>query len=113
MDNPIKITATRSVWLSPHDKPASLLDAVSRGNHAAVCDMLTIYGNTDRESFCDYAKVGTAEVTIHLLPADQQTRAAVAALQAKLEQERAEWLRKQAAILAEISKLQALTYEAA
>jgi hypothetical protein len=46
------------------------------------------------------------------MPRDEQTAIAVERLQAKLAKERAESMQRQNAILAEISKLQAITYEA-
>jgi hypothetical protein len=49
-------------------------------------------------------------VTVRLLPRDEQTRMALAGLNAKLDQLRAAYLEKQQEILEEINKLQALDY---
>lgn len=112
MAEQIKLTATLSAWVDADYGIRNLVHALSSGNTKNAFDSLTFYGDADREKFCDYAKVGTAEITLTLVAKDEITANAVKALHAKLEQARAEWLQKQAEILEQISKFQALTFEA-
>lgn len=110
MNAPITVTTTRAVWLSSYHSPADLMARVERGDSGAIVDMVSIYGDPKREAWAGYTRVGEADVTVRLLPRDEQTRMALAGLNAKLDQLRAAYLEKQQEILEEIQKLQALDY---
>lgn len=113
MNNPITITATVSAWLyqgSHSSSPASLLEAIEKGNATRAIGMLHFYGAPTQEKFGDYARVGEAEITLRLAPRDEQVRAAVHALNDKLNELRAAYLQRQQEYLDQISKLQALEY---
>lgn len=58
-----------------------------------------------------YPLIGTVEVTITLNSNDKVVQNQIGALQKKLETQRAEAYRAEQAILTQISKLQALTFE--
>ncbi|MEJ7932546.1 hypothetical protein WG922_21430 [Ramlibacter sp. AN1015] len=111
-NEPVTITATVAVWLSPYTKPHELTAALQHGDAVGAASMLTLYGGPDKETFSDYARMGEADVTIRLIPHDEQVRFAVQALQEQLDKARAAFHREQQRILAEIGKLQALTYDA-
>lgn len=114
MSEPITITATVACWLCPDAyKPHELTQTLQSGSAVQVVNMVSFYGAADRKEFAGYIRVGEADVTLRLLPQDEQTRLAVQSLQAELEKVRAAWLKRQQEILADIAKLQALTYEAA
>jgi hypothetical protein len=111
MSEPIKITATVAAWLPGHKTPNDLLAAIERGDNVGlVGSCLWFYGAPDKTAFGDYVRVGEAEITVTLMPRDEQVRLAVQMLQKQLEAARAEWMERQRAIMAEISKLQAIEY---
>lgn len=110
MSQALTITATVAVWMSEYHTPAELMQYIERGDGAGAVSTLTLYGPPDKKSFCDYTRMGEAEVTLRLLPRDEQVRMAVQSLNEKLDKLRAAYLQKQQEILAEISKLQALDY---
>jgi hypothetical protein len=111
MNDPITITVTRAAWLSQYHSPDELMQAVEGGAAGRVVDMVSIYGAPDKQEWAGYTRVGEAEVTLHLLPRDQQAALAVAALNRKLQELRAAYLAKQQEIMEQISKLQAITHE--
>lgn len=61
----------------------------------------------------DSMLLGTATVTVTFLPRDEMNAKQLAALNEKLQTVRAENQKRENAILDQISKLQALTYESA
>jgi hypothetical protein len=111
MSEPITITATVAAWLPSHKMPHELIDLLGKGDATRVINALHLYGSPASKEFGDCPRVGTAEVTLTLLPADEQVRMAVEGLQKKLQEERAESQLRQQAILEAISKISALTYE--
>jgi hypothetical protein len=111
MANPITITATLAAWVSKGYSQRDLMDCVERGDGVGAVNALTIYGSPDKKEFSEYIRVGEADVTVRLIPKDEQTKRMVQALQAQLDEERISWHARQQAILAEISKLQALTFD--
>jgi hypothetical protein len=112
MNEPITITATVAAWVSSGYTQRDLMAAIEVGDSVAAINALT-FCETSEEDFGDFLRVGEAEVTVTLIPRNEQAALMVKALQDKLEEERGKWLERQQAILNEISKLQALTYEAA
>lgn len=109
---PLTITATVAAWMSKHENPMRILDAIERDDTLDAIHAIAFYGAADRKTFGDWIRVGEADVTVRLLPRDEQVRAAMAGLQAELDRTRAEWMTKQQEILERISKLQAITYDA-
>jgi hypothetical protein len=110
MSEPITITATVAVWVSKGYGVGNLRDAVERKNEIEVVEQLAFYGKPQRKEFADWVRAGEADVTVRLIPRDEQVKLAVQALQAQLAEERVKWHERQEAILAEISKLSALEY---
>ena len=111
MSNPITIKATRGVWLYQHSSMDELMTYVEQGKPGWAVNMLTIYGDPDLSQFADYLRVGEADVTVTLLPRDEQAAMAVMQLRAKLDKLREAYAEAQREILAQISKYEALTNE--
>ena len=111
MNAPITITATVACWVSSGYSQKQLMHHLERGDAVRAISALVTWGSPDEKTFTEnYVRVGEADVTVRLIPKDEQVRAMVQTLQAQLEKNRAEWLERQQAILAEISKLEALEY---
>jgi hypothetical protein len=111
MSKPITITATRAVWINQYHTPAELLSYLERGEHGRIVDIVSVYGSPDMDKFGDtYTRIGEADVTLRLLPRDEQTKLAVQALQQKLDQLRAAYMAKQQEIMDQISRMQAIEY---
>jgi hypothetical protein len=113
MQQPIEIKATVAAWVSAGYNQKDLLAAIEGGNKVAAINAAALWGSPDQEHFGDYIRIGEADVTLRLVPRDQQVRMAVQALQRQLDDDRAKWLQRQQHILAEISKLQAISYDEA
>jgi hypothetical protein len=110
MSKPITITATVACWMSKETyNQRELRSALERGDAGRVMSCLSFYGPPDKKEFGDWLRVGEADITVRMIPQDEQTRLMVMALQAQLTEERVKWHQRQEAILAEISKLSALT----
>lgn len=110
MNDPIKITASVSVWLSSCYTVHELLTAIKEGNGEKVAEMTLTYGPPEKDTFSDLSKAGIAEITYNIFPRDQLTRAQIATLHNELEQARLAFASKQAEILERISKVQALEF---
>jgi hypothetical protein len=105
------IRATLAAWAHVEYGLRNLTDALAKGDQFRAVSACNCYGPVDKKSFGDdYLRVGDAEITIHVVARDALTRNAVEALNAKLAEARREFAEKQSAILAEISKLQALEF---
>jgi hypothetical protein len=110
---PITITATVACWVSRDAYSLrNLRESMEKGDSITTVETLAFYGKPDRETFGEWVRAGEADVTVRLLPKDEQTRMAVQMLQNQLAEERVKWHQRQEAILAEINKLQALEYVA-
>jgi hypothetical protein len=112
MSAPLTITATRAVWMNEYHTPAELLAYIERGDYGRAVDIVWCYGEPEKKELSNYTRVGEADITLRLLPRDQQAAMAVEALSKKLQELRAAYMQKQQEILDQISKLQAITYEA-
>jgi hypothetical protein len=110
MNKPITITATLAAWISTGHQQRELRSALERGDNIRALSTLSFYGGPDRKDFADCIRMGEADITVRLIPKDEQTKLMVRALQAQLAEERVKWHQRQEAILAEISKLSALEY---
>lgn len=111
MSEPITITATIPAWLTSHSNPTELVDALNAGNSDAAINCLRFISHDMSDA--SWIRMGTAKITVEIESKDACVAAAVTTLQAALAKEKAESFKRQQAILAQISKLQALTYEAA
>jgi hypothetical protein len=111
MSKAITFTTLVGAWMQRTEKPSRLLDFNKSGETARAAGMLWFYGKPDLKALSDWVRVGDAEITVTLLPEDEQVRNAVEAMKKLLDEERAKWLARQQEILDEISKLSALTYE--
>lgn len=111
MAQTIRITATVPAWLPSYRNPVELLDTIQDGQPVDAIQMIA-FAPVDM-SGSGWVQVGSADVTLTIASRDEAIAQAVSVLNAKLQEERAESQRRQQAILAQISKLQALTYEAA
>lgn len=109
---PIVITATLAAWVHSGYAQRNLISHLECGEWVKAAGSLVFYGTPDKDKFGEgYVRVGEADVTVRLLPKDEQTRLAVQALQAQLDEERIKWHERQQAILAEISKLSAISFD--
>lgn len=111
MKEPITITATVAAWLYSFNTPTDLLAAVESGNGQRVASMLTYYGAPDQERFGEHTRVGEADITLRLIPRDEQVQVAVQKLREKLDKLRAAYLTAQQEVLEQISKYEAIAYE--
>lgn len=111
MSDTIKITGHVAVWLPDYYTPTDLRVCCDKGSPDEVLGLLSLFGKLDRKTFSKAVRVGDAEVTVTFYSANKQVQSAMTALNAQMEQARAEFLTKQAEIMERISKLQALTNE--
>lgn len=111
MSKPITITATVAAWL-PNYSRRDFQGTLEGGNPIRILNALQFYGPPDKKDFSDYTRIGEADITVRLIPKDEQTRLMVQALQKQLTEERVKWHERQEAILAAISKLSAIEYVA-
>ena len=113
-NKPITISATTAVWMYSGSGGArinTLMANIERGEHLEAINSLSFYGSPEREAFGDsYVRVGEAQVTVTLIPRDEQTRMAVEGLNKRLAKLRAEYHRAEQALLRDISKLSAIEY---
>ena len=112
MEHQIKITATLPAWLPSWETATTFLDLVKAGKHQRATSKLHFVVADMSLGNEPWARVGDAEITVTLAPKDDIVAAQVKALEAELQNARAEWMTKQQAILDRISRLQALDYVA-
>jgi hypothetical protein len=112
MSEPITITATVAAWLPAYHKPHELLAAVRAGQYTSAINKMGFYGEPGQGSFGDWVRVGEADITVRLIPENEQVALAVKQLQAELEKTRTAWLERQRQILEQIQNLQAITFDA-
>ncbi len=107
----ITVTATVACWVSKDAySMRRLRESVERSDSIETVEALAFYGKPDRTEFGDWVRAGEADITVRLMPKDEQTRLAVRALQEQLAEERVKWHQRQEAILDEIQKLSALEF---
>ena len=110
MSKPITIAATVNAWLT---STSDTLDKLLSGNDSKEVVSRLGFSNWDMaKGTYPWVKVGTAEVTITLLPREQIAAEQITVLNGELQKERAESQVRQNAILDRISKLSALEYVA-
>lgn len=109
----IKIHAETTAWLPNFYSVDDLLAAVKSDDTKRAARMLSYTDGDMSHGASPYIRIGAARITITLQSRDALVTAQIAALNAKLEQERGNFMQRQAEILDRISKLSALTYEVA
>lgn len=109
--DPIKITGTMGAYLPDWVKPQTLFDAVKKGEQQRVINILCISVTDMSKAKEPWPLVGTVDVTITMQPENSVVAGKLAALQAELDNARAEWLTRQQQILDQINNLQALPNE--
>lgn len=102
------ITASVAVWLSPGRQPHEILALKEAGSYERLASKLTYYGPANLEKFCEYTRIGTAQITLELISHDQQVQLAVASLDARLDELDQAYRAKRSEFLTEKSKLLAL-----
>jgi hypothetical protein len=109
MNEPITVTGTVRAWLtSTADDFPALLEQIKTKPEAVVSQLGFSAHDMALGSY-PWTEIGTAEITVTLMPRDAVANAQVKTLQAELQNERAESMQRQNRILDRISKLQALT----
>lgn len=102
------ITATIPAWMNFEYSDISRIDALLAEGHADKAVNLPLY---TIHGIKGYTQIGTAEITLTLLPASDMHGQQLKALKEQLQDVRAENQRKENYLLDKISKLSALTYE--
>lgn len=101
----MKHTQTVTAWASGDFMMGRILEGHQEGDSAKVVSAISIQP-IDMTSH-GWVKVGTAEITVELLPMREMAGQQLATLEASLQKERADSQVRQNAILDKISKLQA------
>lgn len=105
----MKIETTTNAFVTNDYQMRGLLDAIKEGNQDRAVEQLT-YAPDHMIGYEGWIHVGTARITVELLPVEDMQSAQLAALKAELQKVRAENQQRENAILDAISKLQALEY---
>lgn len=95
-----------NVWITEHTRPECLK------SESDVTFMQTITLSTHDMRSCGWTKVGVASITVELIDEKKLIDSKVESLQAQLAKDRADSEVRQNAILLQISKLQALEFDA-
>lgn len=104
-----QFTGTTKVWLSSSHKSIQELEALVRNGETGRAVNYLSTADSDMSSV-GWVQVGTASITVKLLDTSTVVEHQVAALKKELQEVRAEAQMKENAILARISKLQAIEY---
>lgn len=108
MNKPITITGTVRAWMT---STRTNLDAILSGSEQDAISALGFSCHDMDKGSYPWTHIGSAEVTVTLMPRTEMVASQVETLNAELQQERAASAVRQNAILDRISKLQALTFE--
>lgn len=112
MSTPITFTGTVKVWTTSKWRDISYVtDCLAQGKTEELVSKLT-YTNRDMSDTEEWVEVGVAAITVTLHPKDDIVAKQLDGLNAQLQKVRAENQQRENAILDQISKLQAITYEA-
>lgn len=106
----MKIEFTQTAYVTGDYELRCLVNALAKGDTASVGRVIAP-ADTDMTDH-GWIKVGTAHITVELLDPKEMQGEQLAALQAQLQKERADSQVRQNAILDQISKLQALEWDA-
>jgi len=109
MNESIKVTGTVRAWLTSTSEDFGYLLSQVKENPGNVVSQLGFSAHDMDKGSYPWTEIGTAEITVTLLPKDAVANAQVRTLQAELQKERADSMRRQNAILDRIGKLQSLT----
>jgi len=105
----MKIETTRTAYVMDANCMSRFVDDLAKGNESVAAERVS-FAAWDM-SDVGWIKVGTARITVELLDPKEIQHGQLAALQARLQKERADSQVRQNAILDAISKLQALEWE--
>lgn len=108
---PIVITATVRAWLT--GTRSSLDEIVKESDPAEAISRLGFSAYDMDEGSYPWVHIGSADITVTLMPQTELVAAQVEVLNKELQRERAESQGRQNAILDRISKLSALTFDGA
>ena len=106
----MKIEFTTNAFITDDWKMRQFMGRLQENDVAAMGDGLNFAGD-HMLKYEDWVHVGTAHITVELLDVKNIKNKQLAALQAQLQQERADSQVRQNAILEQISKLQALEWD--
>jgi hypothetical protein len=110
MNAPITITAPTIAWLPNWRSVKDLTTAIGEGKDQRVIDSLS-YASWDMgKGENPYTRIGEASITVTIESQDALVAQQIATLNAQLANERAKFMERQAEILEQINKLQALEY---
>lgn len=112
MNNAIQISATTTAWLASWRSVDDLMDGLKNGDYQKIVDYLSYASWDMARGENPYTEIGQATITVSIMPRDQLAAAQVKALKKELENERAKFMERQAEILEQINKLQAIEYVA-
>lgn len=107
----MKTPVTIKAWATSDWAMEELLDGLNSGDMTKTVGRL-LFSHHDMSNKPGWVHVGTAQITVDILPVDQLQHSQLAALQAELQKERADSQVRQNLILERISKLQALEFAA-
>lgn len=114
---PIIVRGSASVWLTPwmtrNESAAQIIEGIVTGERHLTEPCLTRPNATFHQGDEPWLKIGTAEIVVTLTPPDNLAAEEIRSLQRSLDAMRAQHQLAQQALLNRISKLQALTYQAA
>jgi hypothetical protein len=105
----IKITGTVGAYLTSSYAIECFQRAMKEGKHDEAVDELS-FSRIDMSAIDRWIRVGDAQITLTMLPSLNLVNEQVRNLEAMLQEERAESMKRQQALLAQISKLQAIEY---
>lgn len=106
MSAPVTIKA----WVTSDWAMESLLEGIESGDMTKAVGHL-IFTHSDMSKHPSWVHVGSAQITVDIMPVEQLQHSQLATLQAELQKERADSQVRQNLILERISKLQAITCE--
>lgn len=104
-----KISATLNAYVRSAWRLQSFRDHMQRGDQTEAVDAM-VFCAGDCDHLDGWTRVGEAEISVTLRPADEVTASMVQALRAQLDAERAKFMQRQSEILEQINKLSALEY---
>lgn len=105
----MKLEFTTTAYATSAYAMRDLMAGIAGDNHEKAGENLS-FSQFNMDDVGEWVKVGTARITVDLLPVEDMQSAQLAALKAKLQEVRAENQQRENAILDAISKLQALEY---
>lgn len=110
MSAQIKFTASIDAYVVPY-RVRRFDEAMRNGDHLEAMDAVSI-SSLDMTTMGEpWIKIGTAEITVTMLPNFDIRHEQIKILEAALQKERADSMARQTAMLGEINKLKAIEFE--